>query len=197
MNTRRILPVFALAFLLAGCLAANYNNKPATEVAQNVSAEYDDFDRIVKLRAPWLHKGTGVSYQLRSSLDAVAGDAIYLAYVEYEFFISNRGGYGGSSFGSASEAAFKNFYTARDPAGNRFEVVEGPKSFDGCREVFCYYEEEFGIVIPEEYFEAVRGKEMRFRASSRAGVYIDIAFSPGYLEGVRLRVDEERGTKTR
>lgn len=197
MSARRIIPALALALLAAGCLAGNYNNKPATEVAANVAAEYDDFDRIVKLRAPWLHKGTGVSYQLRSSLDAVAGDVIYLAYVEYEFFISNRGGYGESSFGSASEAAFRNFYTARDPAGNRFEVVEGPKSFDGCREVFCYYEEEFGIVIPEAYFEAARGNELRLRASSRAGVYIDIAFSPSYLEGMRIKVEAERGANTR
>lgn len=195
---------FSLALILlaslTGCLSSvSGASGPPEKVAARTDVEYDDFDNVLHLRGPWFHRGLGVTYQIRATMSKTDGSAIYSVYVEDEWFVNNRGGHDedGKNPGHGFAGNARNFYTARDPGGQRFEVLSSGTRFDGCRDVFCYYEEDFAILLPDGYLEAVGGEGLRLRASSEAKIYIDLKIPSDYIAGILMRVAEERAKLAR
>ena len=194
MPLLKIFLVLPVVLALAGCfIGSDYANTPPEKLAAKISVKDDVLDDVLRFKAPILFRGLSDSYRIRTTMDKQNGEAVHVIFVEDEFFTANRSGnnyeYPG---GSASDAAFRNYTVARDAGGNLFDIVSGAKSFDGCSSSFCYYEEDFGIIIPDEYLESVAESGLLLRASSEAGVYMDFEISPNYIAGVLLRLQQER-----
>lgn len=193
MLVLRLALLFPLILALGGCLGNDYANTSPEKLAAKISVKEDTLDNVLRFRAPNLSAGLDNTFQIRTTMDRENGYAAHVVYVKDPFFVANRGGYERDGRGgSASESNFRNYYTARDSEGNRFKVISGRKSFDGCDSSFCYYEETFGIVIPDDYLRTKGTSGMALRASSEAGVYMDLKFSANYVAGVLLRADQER-----
>ena len=198
MFKQTALLVFSFSFALSGCLTTNYANKTPVEIAEKISVHEDTFDNVLRLRAPMLYSGFSVSYQLRTTIDKETGAAVHIVFVEDDYFKSNSGSFEDRHYSAhGSETAFRNFFTARDSNGTRFRVTSGTKSFEGCKERVCFYEEKFAIVIPDKYLVSLSGKPMALRVSSKSGVYIDLSFPASYVQAVLIKTENERNLLSR
>lgn len=186
MSTRRFFAVIpAVAAVVALLL-------PFPADAAKIKSRADKFDGKLHLSAPWKHKVFGGSFQLRARFNPKDGSAVYFVFVENEFFESNRGGYTGTPQGGANPHAFRNYNQAVDRDGQAFEVLPGAKSFDGCNPSFCYYQEQFAIVVPEAYLQQAAGGAVALRALSEARVAFTIEVPPDHVQSLTARVAQER-----
>lgn len=163
------------------------------KVAKKVKFSIDKSDGILDLKGPKIKGLRHDPYYIRTFADReIVQATVHFLIVEYDFIKANPG----HGYLRTVESAYKKFYTAVDGEENSFELETFYRDFDGCNDSVCSFDEYFRIKIPHQYFQQHSASGIRLRARSQAGTYIELYLYPSYVQGMLLRLDQERAKLT-
>lgn len=180
------LIAISLCVLLVGCL-----NLPQTvsgtpgEIAARFQTRVDPFDGMTVFSGPSIRKLPSTEFWLEGTRMPDNSTSARLR-VKTRYFHAAPITPENQRNLVVDIARFNNFNQARDNHGNRFEVQQLKQQFDGCSQSFCYYREEFAILLPEGYLGEQRGVDMTIRATSTSGVYSDLPIPTNYVQAMLI-----------
>jgi len=184
--------IFSLFLIIPG--APVMAEMSVEKVVKKIKFSRDKRDGILDLKGPKIKGLRHDPYYIRTFADEeIVQATVHFLIVEYDFIKANGGD---SDFVRTVEGAYKNFYTAVDQDGNSFELETFYRDFDGCNDSVCSFDEYFRIKIPDQYFRDHSTSGVRLKTLSRAGVYIELYLYPAYVQGMLLRLDQERANLT-